>query len=136
LEHDRKWYEHTATALRRFRIEGVGLVLAPLRSYGEFSWYDVPLEKMADRFSLVVCDGPPQKTTPGDRYGLLPVMGDRLGPGTVIFLDDVLTKGPDPVLSRWLEKTRAVYQIVASRASDSYAVILLLSFFGISDAIF
>jgi hypothetical protein len=35
------------------RIEGVGLVLAPLRNNGEFSWYDVPLEKMLARFSMV-----------------------------------------------------------------------------------
>jgi predicted O-methyltransferase YrrM len=125
LEHDPEWYEHTATALRRFGIEGVGLVLAPLRSYGDFSWYDVPLEKMPLRFDMVVCDGPPQKTTPGDRYGLLPVMRERLGPGSVILLDDVLTHGPDPVLTRWLGETTALYQVVASRASDTYAVIRL-----------
>ena len=104
LEHDPKWYEQTATPLRRCRIEGVGLVLAPLRSYGEFSWYDVPLEEMPLWFSMIVCDGPPQKTTPGDRYGLLPVMRDHLGPGSVILLDDVLTQEPDPVLSRWLQE--------------------------------
>jgi hypothetical protein len=81
LEHDPEWYEHIAAALRRFRIEGVELVFAPLRDYGDYSWYDVPMERMPERFGVVVCDGPPQKTTPGDRYGLLPVMQDRLGPG-------------------------------------------------------
>jgi hypothetical protein len=101
------------------------LLLAPLRSYGEFSWYDVPLEKVPPRFNLIVCDGPPQKTTPGDRYGLLPVMRDHLGPESVILLDDVVTQGRDLVLSRWLRETQAVHQVVASRASDTYAVILL-----------
>jgi hypothetical protein len=127
LEHDPKWYEHTAAALRRFRIEGVELVLAPLRDYGEFSWYDAPTERMPQRFGVVVCDGPPQKTTLGDRYGLLPVMRERLSPGSVIVFDDVQTQEPDPVLSRWLEETRASVRLFATRPSDSYAVIVLQS---------
>ena len=125
LEHDPEWYEHIAAALRRFRIEGVELVFAPLRDYGDYSWYDVPMERMPERFSMVVCDGPPQKTTPGDRYGLLPVMRDRLSPGSVILFDDVQTREPDPVLSRWLEETRASFKLFAIRPSDSYAVIVL-----------
>jgi predicted O-methyltransferase YrrM len=125
LEHDPEWYEHIAAALRRFRIEGVELVFAPLRDYGDYSWYDVPMERMPERFGMIVCDGPPQRTTPGDRYGLLPVMREHLGPGSVILLDDVLPHGRDPILSRWLQETRAVYQMVASRTSDSYAVVLL-----------
>ena len=125
LEHDPEWYEHIAAALRRFRIEGVELLLAPLRDYGEYSWYDVPMERLPERFSMVVCDGPPQKTTPGDRYGLLPVMRDRLSPGSVILFDDVQTREPDPVVSRWLRETRASFKLFAIRPSDSYAVIVL-----------
>jgi O-antigen/teichoic acid export membrane protein len=125
LEHDPEWYEHIAAALRRFRIEGVELVLTPLRDYGEYSWYDVPMESMPERFSMVVCDGPPQKTTPGDRYGLLPVMRDRLSSGSVILYDDVQTREPDPVLSRWLRERRASFKTFATRPSDSYAVIVL-----------
>ncbi len=125
LEHDPEWYEYIGTALRRFGIEGVELVFAPLRDYGEYSWYDVPIERMPERFSMVVCDGPPQKTTPGDRYGLLPVMRDRLSPGSVILFDDVQTREPDPVVSRWLRETRASFKLFAIRPSDSYAVIVL-----------
>jgi ribosomal protein S19E (S16A) len=45
LEHDPEWYERVATVLRRFSIKGVELVLAPLRSYGEFASYDAqPIE--------------------------------------------------------------------------------------------
>ena len=125
LEHDPEWYERTAAVLRRFQIEGVELVLAPLRDYGQFSWYDAPIDKMPNRFSMVVCDGPPQKTTRGDRYGLLPLMGDRLGSGAVILFDDVQPQEPDPVLSRWLEETRISFKPISSRPSDSYAVIVL-----------
>jgi hypothetical protein len=125
LEHDPEWHEYIAGALRQFRIQGVELVLAPLRDYGEYFWYDAPIDSMPKRFSMVVCDGPPQKTTPGDRYGLLPVMRDRLSPGSVILYDDVQTREPDPVLSRWLRETRASFKTFATRPSDSYAVIVL-----------
>jgi predicted O-methyltransferase YrrM len=124
LEHDPEWYEFTATLMRRHQIGQVQLLLSPLRSYGEFSWYDPPFDRIPKVFGTVVCDGPPKKTTPGDRYGLLPVMRDRLGSGSVIVLDDVELQNPDPVLFRWASETAASYQVFPSRAS-SYAVITL-----------
>jgi O-antigen/teichoic acid export membrane protein len=125
LEHDPEWYEHTAAALRLFRIEGVELVLAPLRNYGEFSWYDVPIDRMPHMFGMIVCDGPPKKTTPGDRYGLLQVIKDRVGAGTVILFDDVWIPRQDPVLSRWLGDIPASVDVFTSDLNDSYAVVVL-----------
>jgi hypothetical protein len=80
---------------------------------------------MPKRFGLVVCDGPPQKTTPGDRYGLLPVMRDRLNTGSIILFDDVKKDGADPVVSRWVQETEASVELFSSRPSDSYAVIIV-----------
>jgi predicted O-methyltransferase YrrM len=125
LEHDPEWYERIASVIRRFNIKGVELVLAPLRNYGEFVWYDAPVDRMPQWFSLVVCDGPPQRTTKGDRYGLLPVMRDRLNAGSVILFDDVKTEGPDPIISRWVQETKACVKTFSSRPSDSYAVIVI-----------
>jgi hypothetical protein len=124
LEHDPEWYESTAAMMRRYKIENIQLLLSPLRSYGDFSWYDPPLDRMPKHFGMVVCDGPPKKSTTGDRYGLLPVMRDRLGTGSVILLDDVELENPDPVLSRWLEELSASYRVFPSRAS-AYAVVTL-----------
>jgi predicted O-methyltransferase YrrM len=123
LEHDPEWFHRMVAAVRRYGIEGVELTLAPLRSYGEFVWYDVPIDRMPKRFGLVVCDGPPQKTTKGDRYGLLPVMRDSLNAGSVILFDDVKVEGPDPIVSRWIQESRESIQLFSSRPSDSYAVI-------------
>jgi len=125
LEHDPEWYRLMAVALRRYRIEGVELTLAPLRSHGAFVWYDAPIDRMPKRFGLVVCDGPPQKTTKGDRYGLLPVMRESLSGGSVILFDDVKTDGPDPIVSRWVQEARASFKLFSSRPSDSYAVIIV-----------
>ena len=125
LEHDSDWHERIAASLRQFDIKGVELVLAPLRSYGEFTWYDAPMDRMPQRFGVVVCDGPPQRTTAGDRYGLVPRMRDRLTGGSVILFDDVQTEGPDPVLARWLQEIRASFKLFSSRPSDSYAVVIV-----------
>jgi predicted O-methyltransferase YrrM len=124
LEHNADWYKQTLATLSRYGIDGVELLLTPLRSYDGFSWYDPPLDRMPKRFGTVVCDGPPKKTTPGDRYGLLPVMRNRLGSGTVILLDDVEMHNPDPVLSRWVQEVSTSYDLYPSRAS-SYAVVTL-----------
>jgi hypothetical protein len=124
LEHDPEWYESTAAMIRRYKIENVHLLRSSLRSYGDYSWYDAPLDQMPKHFGMVVCDGPPKKSTTGDRYGLIPVMRNRLGTGSFILLDDVELENPDPVLSRWLDEVSASYQLFPSRAS-SYAVIML-----------
>ena len=76
------------------------LCLAPLRSYGEYQWYTPPRDAMPGRFSLVICEGPPGHT-PGGRYGLLPVMHDRLAPGTVILLDDAARESEAQMLLKW-----------------------------------
>jgi O-antigen/teichoic acid export membrane protein len=123
LEHDPEWYERIAKVIREFNIKGVELVLAPLRSYGEFTWYDAPMDRMPQRFGIVICDGPPKKTTPGDRYGLVPRMRDRLSGGSIILFDDVETAGPDPILSKWLQEIRASFKLTSTRPSDSYAVV-------------
>jgi O-antigen/teichoic acid export membrane protein/predicted O-methyltransferase YrrM len=125
LEHDPEWHERIAASLGQFDIKGVELVLAPLRNYGEFFWYDPPMDSLPERFSMVVCDGPPQKTTLGDRYGLVPRMRDRLTAGSVILFDDVQIEGPDPILSQWLQEVRASFKLFSSGPSDSYAVVVV-----------
>jgi hypothetical protein len=101
LEHIPEWHARVEMTLRRHRIPGVRLHLAPLREYGEFSWYDSPLDSLPDNFSLVVCDGPPG-TTHGGRYGLLPSLGTHLAAGALILLDDANRVGEAETLSRWI----------------------------------
>jgi hypothetical protein len=125
LEHDVEWYERTLIALRKYRISGIELCLAPLRDHGSFTWYEPPLDYMPVRFQLVVCDGPPKINTPGDRYGLLPVMREYLCANTVILLDDVNAYSEDAVLSRWLIERPATGKILKDEGSHSFALIVL-----------
>ena len=72
-------------------------------------------------YPLAACDGPPGKTL-GGRYGLLPVLGDRLPAGSVILLDDATRSGEAEVLRRWTTEARMEVSMRES-AGGSFAVI-------------
>lgn len=100
LEHDPAWAERARRVLRRYDIAGTEILANALRSYGAFSWYDPPLDRLPRDFSLVVCDGPPWDT-PGGRYGLVPVMRSHLKPGCIILLDDAHRDAEKEIAARW-----------------------------------
>jgi len=68
---------------------------------------------MPDSFSLVICDGPPGKTR-GGRYGVVPVMKERLKPGCVILLDDTGREEERKLASRWETELGAFLQVRGS----------------------
>jgi len=101
LEHERSWHAKVAQDIERYRVRNVHLCYSPLRDYGGgISWYDFPRAGFPDRFSLVVCDGPPNWTTPGARYGLVTAMRDRLEPNWNILLDDANAADKTGTLAR------------------------------------
>ncbi|CAG7856012.1 hypothetical protein MCAMS1_00350 [biofilm metagenome] len=110
LEHKPQWARTVQSYLTHYHLNAV-VVTAPLKDYGEFCWYDAPLEKMPHRFALVVCDGPPNRTTKGGRYGLVPVLKDRLTSGCVILLDDGYRKDECEIAARWCNELNATYTI-------------------------
>ena len=99
LEDSPEWSETVNGVLRRHQIDCVRLCTVPLRNFGEFHWYDPPLEEMPE-FSLVICDGPAAQT-PGGRYGLLPAMRDKLCKETVVLLDDAIREDDRSIGRRW-----------------------------------
>lgn len=103
LEHHPEWHARVGAALEEHNVPRARLALAPLKSYGDFSWYDPPLAEMPGAFRLVVCDGPPG-TTRGGRYGLLPVMRERLPSGSLILLDDANRPEEQEALRRWSDE--------------------------------
>jgi hypothetical protein len=121
LEHNAQWHGRVSKAIARHRVPGVHLCYAPLRDYQQFNWYDPPLAEMPERFGLVICDGPPDLAN-GGRYGLLPILGDRLAAGTVILFDDVREPGQPEVLRRW-ETERGVNVELRETEEVSYALV-------------
>ena len=113
LEHTAEWATRVRGCLDRYGLDSVVLCTTSLKDYGEFVWYEPPLESMPDHFSLVICDGPPAETK-GGRYGLSPVMSDRLRPGCVILLDDASREQERAVGRRWASEFGASLEIVGS----------------------
>ncbi len=111
LEHEPFWAERVAAALDRHGVTSVRLCRCDLRSYGAYTWYAPPLERMPSGFGLVVCDGPPGDT-PGGRYGMLPIMKTRLARRCVILLDDVQRPAEREVAERWAQELQAPYRVV------------------------
>lgn len=121
LEHNAEWHQRVSKAIARNHVPGIHLCLAPLRDYERFNWYDPPLAEMPPQFSLVICDGPPDLAN-GGRYGLLPILGDRLASGTVILFDDVREPGQPEVLRRW-ETERGVNVELRETDEVSFALV-------------
>jgi predicted O-methyltransferase YrrM len=110
LEHNPEWHARVSAAIKRHHVPGVQLCHAPLRDYTGFSWYNPPLAKMPARFSLVICDGPPDLEH-GGRYGLLPILGDRLERNAVILFDDAREPGQPEVLKRWTAESGVTVEL-------------------------
>jgi len=113
LEDDPLWFSIVRSALSRYGISNVEVCRAPLRNYGDFEWYDPPRDRLSTDFALVVCDGP-QGTTPGGRYGLLPVLGKHLRSFCVILLDDATRDGEQQVLARWHDEMHVSHEVFGS----------------------
>jgi hypothetical protein len=120
LEHERDWYVNVRSALDRQRLSA-DLLCTPLRSYGDFDWYDVDPAELP-MFGLVICDGPPESTR-GGRYGLLPVLGERLAPGCTILLDDAGRSGERAALAQW--SSEAKVDVEVRGGADPYAIVRL-----------
>jgi hypothetical protein len=120
LEHDPRWFHTIQCALHDLRL-AADVRLTPLRTYSEFDWYDIDPSDLP-LLSLVICDGPPDSTR-GGRFGLLPVLRDRLRPGSRVLLDDAGRASERDVLVRWRREMGLEYEIIG--AEDPYAVIEL-----------
>ena len=100
LEHDTAWAERVVGCLLRHGIDSVTVCTGDLAKYPNFSWYSTPWHEMGEPFALVICDGPPGDTA-GGRYGLVPVMKDRLRQDCVILLDDAIRSEEQAIARRW-----------------------------------
>ena len=125
LEHAFDWHKRMLNALTTCHISGVELALTPLRDYETFSWYSPPLTRMPAHFNLVVCDGPPERTTWGKRHGLLPVMDKHLAANCVVILDDYDAEAADSVADHRTVERSAATKILKADESQSFALIFL-----------
>jgi hypothetical protein len=112
LENDPPYAARVRDFLGKYDIRSVELRVAPLKSYGDFDWYEVPdLDALREKFAVVICDGPPGKTR-GGRYGLVPVMLEKLTPDCTILLDDGARAEEQAIAARWKTMLSASEEVI------------------------
>jgi hypothetical protein len=117
LEHHPEFFRNTESRLKRYGLTNVHLTLAPLRDYGDFAWYDPPLNELPRDFRLIIADGPPGDVK-GGRFGLLPVLGSYFASDAVVLLDDAERPKEKEVLRKWASEYSLSHQ---SHARDGKA---------------
>ena len=120
LEHHPDYLSHTGEALKSVGLTNVHLTFAPLRDYGEFCWYDPPLDALPRDFTLVIADGPPGDVK-GGRFGLLPILRSHFAPGVIVLLDDAERAREKAVLEKW-ESEYGLSQQLHSRNGKAWAI--------------
>ena len=111
LEHNAEWADRVRKQLARFKIDSVTLVCDPLKDYGEFVWYDMSNAPDVHGYTMVICDGPPG-TTKGGRYGLVPIMREKLRSGAQILLDDAGRAEEQEIAARWQTEMPATCEFI------------------------
>jgi predicted O-methyltransferase YrrM len=120
LEHDPSWASVVNQKLSAHLRSRVCISVSPLKSYGAFDWYSIA--EAPESIGYVVCDGPPG-STPGGRYGLVPVLGSRLAPGAIILLDDTHRTEESTIVRRWCSELGAS----VARRGETFTAIRLRS---------
>ncbi|MBT7084620.1 MAG: hypothetical protein HN737_08270 [Desulfobacterales bacterium] len=113
LEHKPEWATKVQRYIDRYKLNSVVMCTKSLKDYGDFCWYEVPLESMPESFSLVICDGPPGGIK-GGRYGLVPIMNTRLKKGCVILLDDAFREQELAIARRWEAELGSHFEVLGS----------------------
>lgn len=101
FEHDPETCRKLQQLLERYRLRNLILHHTPIRSYGGFDWYQLPEAPISRNFHLVICDGPARHLTDSGRYGLFPVMRNRLHPNCRVMMDDSNRSIDQHVIRRW-----------------------------------
>jgi hypothetical protein len=114
LEHNETWHARVRQAVVEMGGTTTTVHLAPLRSFDDYDWYDVPIDELPSDFSLVVCDGPPGATR-GGRAGMLPTMRSKLAPHCTILLDDISRPAERELALEWSRESGTIARMKESK---------------------
>lgn len=110
LEHIPAWAERVQRTLDRYGFDNVHLHCGPLQDHGGFDWYTAPTD-LPCAFDLVVCDGPPGETR-GGRYGLMPLLHERLSPGCLVLADDAIRQAERGMVQLWQQEFGTTFRVL------------------------
>ncbi|MCI0434365.1 MAG: hypothetical protein L0271_12115 [Gemmatimonadetes bacterium] len=127
LEQDASWSAEVSATLEGVGITSVTLWHAPLKSHGDFAWYEVSDIALPAWFAHIFCDGPaigprrwPEAVHAGWRVGVVPVLqwlGIRFGG---ILLDDETDPRCPALCRKWNEL--GIHTRVVATPTGSFVV--------------
>jgi predicted O-methyltransferase YrrM len=107
LENGAEYAAKTRGHLARYALGEAVVLDAPLIPYEidgtTYQWYATDTLPERD-IEMLVIDGPPGFIQKHSRYPALPLLGDRLADGCVIFLDDAARADEQEIVRRWLAR--------------------------------
>jgi predicted O-methyltransferase YrrM len=106
LEHEPAFAERTRRELGLHGLADVASVVdAPLGDVrvadATWRWYRPPADSLPASIDLLFVDGPPGNVGELARYPALPLLRDRITPGAVIVMDDVIRPDEELIARRW-----------------------------------
>lgn len=111
VDHDRNFADRTRAEVHAHGLsDRVRVVHAPLTELDQTAeaqaWYDLEQDVLPDRIDLLFIDGPPRRSGNWARYPALPVLRGRLGPESLVVLDDGFRRAEREIVERWTEEYR------------------------------
>lgn len=108
LEHQSFYADQTSESIA---LEGLDehaqVVLAPLVELciegDSYKWYGLHGVELPSRIDMLVVDGPPGEAGRLARFPALPLLQDRLGPGSVVIVDDAHREDEVQILEAWAD---------------------------------
>ena len=109
LDHLEKYADITRQTIELHDLNNFAEVVhAPLKAYqldgAEFQWYESTALEKIERIDLLVVDGPPQAVSNRARYPAIPLLNDKLHPGSIILLDDGARDDEKQTVALWKER--------------------------------
>lgn len=123
LEQHAEWAEKVSKVLRRNNLTA-NILVAPLKQYDGYVWYDLTGATIPSAFDLVICDGPYVSAELGAdyhkawRYGVLPQLKNRGVHVKEMLIDDLDEPRAVPVLDRWVREFGLTYEAIRSASGD------------------
>jgi predicted O-methyltransferase YrrM len=109
LEHDPDFALKTAEELARHGLQRWATVChAALETFSiqekEWKWYGKKAWESLPGIDLLVVDGPPSVIQAQARYPALPLLHDKMNPGSAILVDDCQRRDDREIVERWVRE--------------------------------
>lgn len=111
IDHDPVWAERTRRQVAFLGLDAyITVVDAPLKTVDvdgqSYDWYDIPRDALdaLGAVDLLFVDGPPpaRHQALGARYPAIPLLGARLSPDVLVFVDDAGRPAETAMVAQWM----------------------------------